>query len=177
MAAIKAISNENAKVQQFQAGDLKNFTEAVNSLFSYCAAVLGLPTRYAGQQTVNPAAEGAIKADESRLVARVLDKNRFDGDSWAWVMGLEERFRTGEWGARNSIRTDWFDPGTATRAELSDSLVKLRSVNAISIEGIWDELGWDQARKDQERSRLDAEAANDPIVKALGTPDGVPAGA
>lgn len=180
MTAIKALQNPDARVQQFQAGDLKNFTEAVNNMFAWCAAVLGLPTRYAGQQSVNPAAEGAIRADESRLVARVDDKNRFDGDSWAWVMGLEERFRTGDWGARNAIRTLWFDPGTPTYSQRADALVKLRSQGAISIEGMWDELGWDEARKSQERGRLDRESTNDPILNAAralttGAPAAVPA--
>jgi hypothetical protein len=72
---IKALTNENARVQQFQAGDLKNFTESVNNMFAWCAAVLGLPTRYAGQQTVNPATEGAINADESRLIRNVERMN------------------------------------------------------------------------------------------------------
>ena len=164
--AIRATENKDAKFGQWSASDLKNFYDAVNNMLAWCASVLGLPTRYAGQQSVNPAAEGAIRADESRLVQNVDWMNTFDGDSWAWVMGLEERFRTGEWGARNSIRTLWHDPGTPTVAQRTDSLVKLRQVGAISIEGMWDELGWDEARKAQEKGRLDSEA-NDPTLAAL----------
>jgi hypothetical protein len=90
ITAIKATSNSDAKFGQFEAAQLSNFFETVNNVFAWCAAVLGLPTRYAGQQTVNPAAEGAIRADESRLIGRVERMNRFDGDSWSWVMGLED---------------------------------------------------------------------------------------
>lgn len=157
--AIRAISNEKAQFGEWKAGDLKNFTETVDSMLAWCAVELGLPTRYVGQRTANPAAEGAIKADESRLIIRTQDKNRHDGDSWAWVMGLEERFRTGKWGERNSIRTLWHDPATQTTAEIADAATKYRSQGAISIEGMWDMLGWDEARKDQERARLDAEMA------------------
>lgn len=172
--AIKALANADARVQNIAPGDLENFTDAVNNLLAWCASVLGLPTRYAGQQSVNPAAEGAIRADESRLVGRTDRMNRHAGDCWAWVMGLEERFRTGEWGERNSIRTLWFDPGTQAYSQLADGVVKLRQVGALSVEGMWDELGWDEARKTLERSRLDAEATTDPVInaaRALGVGD------
>ena len=135
-------------------------------MLAWCAAVLGLPTRYAGQQSVNPATEGAIRADESRLIANVEWMNTFDGDAWAWVMGLEERFRTGRWGDPNAIRTLWHDPGTPTYSQKADGLTKLRQVGAMSIEGMWDELGWDEARKRQEKARLDAEAT-DPVLSQM----------
>ena len=164
LTKIKALTNENARVQQFQAGDLKNFTDAVNNMFAWCAAVLGLPTRYAGQQTVNPATEGAINADESRLIRNVERMNDHDGDSWAWVMGLEERFRTGEWGQPNSIRAVYDNPATPTISQIGDAAMKMRADRVLSREGVWDMLGWDEARKKQERDRLDAEMANDPLL-------------
>lgn len=159
MTAIRALEKEGAKVQQVQGADLENFNKAINNMLAWCAAVLGLPTRYAGQQTVNPAAEGAIRADESRLIKNVERMNAFDGDAWAWVMGLEERFRTSEWGVRNSIRTLWYDPATPTNAQTADAAVKLRLSGTLSVEGVWDMLGWDEARKSQEKGRLAQEQA------------------
>jgi hypothetical protein len=50
--------------------------------------------------------------------------------------------------------------------------MKMRAARVISREGVWDMLGWDEARKKQERDRLDAEAANDPVVNALMTGGG-----
>jgi Phage portal protein, SPP1 Gp6-like len=164
--AIKATANPQASFGQFQASDLKNFHESINEMMANCASVLGLPTRFMGQQSVNPAAEGAIRADEARLITNVEWKNTFDGDSWAWVMGLEERFRTGEWGAPNSIRTDWFNAGTPTYSQRADAVVKVRQVGAISIEGMWDEFGWDEARKSQERARLEKER-DDPFLAGI----------
>lgn len=168
LTALRALENEEADVKQVSGADLSNFTGAVNEMLAWCATELGLPTRYAGQQTVNPAAEGAIRADEARLVVRVQSKNAMDGDCWSWVMGLEERFRTGEWGAGNNIRVRWHDPGTSTYSQLIDGLVKQRQVSAISVEGMWDEMGWDDARKRLERNRLNAEreAGIDPYLSA-----------
>lgn len=169
ITAIKATANKDAKFGQFEAAQLSNFYETVNSIFAWCAAILGLPTRYAGQQTANPAAEGAIRADEARLIGRVELMNRFDGDSWAWVMGLEERFRTGDWGDPNSIRVLWQDPATPTVSQIGDVAVKFRQVGAISLEGMWDMLGWDEPRKKQERNRLAAEA-EDPFLASIMRP-------
>ena len=166
MTKIKALTNKEARVQQFQAGDLKNFTDAVNNMFAWCAAVLGLPTRYAGQQTVNPATEGAINADESRLIRNVERMNSHDADSWSWTMGLEERFRTGEWGASNSIRAIYHNPATPTFSQIADGAMKMRAEKVLSVEGVWDMFGWDEARKAQERERLRVEAASDPILAA-----------
>lgn len=166
MTLIQATSNPDAKFGQFSAASLDNFHNTVNNIFAWCAAILGLPTRYAGQQTVNPATEGAIRADESRLIGRVEKMNRFDGDSWAWVMGLEERLRTGDWGDRNSVRVLWQDPATPTLSQIADSASKLRANGDISREGMWDMLGWDEPRKAQERARLLAESS-DPMMSRI----------
>ena len=164
--AIKATANQNAKFGQFTASSLDNFHASVNNMLAWCASVLGLPTRYAGQQSVNPAAEGAIRADESRLVKNVEGMNANDGDAWAWVMALYERFRTGEWLQSNEVRTLWENPATPTLSERADAMMKLNSQGLISREGVWDELGWDEARKDRERAYLAAEA-QDPAIERI----------
>lgn len=164
MTAIMATGNKDASFGSFTAADLANFHKAVDALLSWCAAELGLPLRFLGQQSVNPASEGAIIADESRLVRNVERKNLFDGDSWSWVMGLWERFRTGEWPKGNPIRTIWFDPATPTQSQIADRVVKFKGANILSREGSWDEMGWDDARKDRERAYFAAEA-NDPLLQ------------
>ena len=164
--ALMATANKDAKFGQFTASDLKNFHDSVNNMLAWCAAELGLPTRYAGQQSVNPAAEGAIRADESRLIANVEDMNAFDGDSWCWVMGLHERIRTREWLPNNSVRALWHDPATPTMAERGDYLTKMYSQGLMSREGVWDDMGWDEPRKDRERGYLALEAS-DPLIDRI----------
>ena len=115
---------------------------------------------------MNPAAEGAIRADESRLIKNVEMMNALDGDSWAWVMALYERFRTNEWVPGTSIRAIWEDPATPTRAERADAITKFYAQGLLSREGAWDEMGWDEARKDRERAYFAAEA-EDPLIAGL----------
>lgn len=162
MTVIMSTANKDAKFGNFDVADLANFHKAVDALLSWCAAELGLPLRFMGQEAVNPASEGAIKADESRLVKNVEIKNRFDGDSWSWVMGLWERFRTGSWPQANTIRALWFDPSTPTESQIADKVLKLKAAGVLSREGSWDELGWDEARKARERAYFEAEGLNDP---------------
>lgn len=159
-SAIMATGNSDAKFGQFSASDLKNFHETVNHYGQLVASVTGLPTRYLGQTSVNPAAEGAIRADESRLVLNVERKQATFGDGWGWVMGLYERFRTGEWVQGNRIATEWYDAGTPTFAQRADALTKMYAggQGVLSREGVWDELGWSEARKDRERDYFTAES-------------------
>ncbi len=164
MTAIMTAVSPEAKFGSYAAADLANFHKAVDALLSWCAAELGLPLRFMGQQTVNPASEGAIKADESRLIRNTEKKNRSDGDSWSWTMGLWDYFRTGKKPAGNSIRALWFNPATPTESQLGDYVLKLRSQGILSREGAWDEMGWDEPRKDRERAYFATEEAADPML-------------
>lgn len=167
MTAMHVADKHEARFGQFAASDLKNFETVITILSQQVSALTGLPMRYFGQNPANPAAEGAIRADESRLVKNVERKNRDFGDAWGWVMGLYERFRTGSWPAANRIRTEWHDPGTPTFAQKADALQKLSGGAAlISREGVWDELGWGEARKDRERGYFRAE-----LDEQWGAPD------
>lgn len=168
MGAIWASGNKDAKFGQFDGADLKNFHDTIKMQAANVSSVTGLPLRYLGQNSVNPAAEGAIRADESRLVLNVEDKNSTIGDGWAWVQGIVERFRTGKWPLANQIKTEWFDPGTPTFAQKADALTKLHGGGPVlSREGVWDELGFSEARKAKERAYWDAENS-DPYLQDLG---------
>ena len=156
--AMMAHADKDVKAGQFEAADLKNFTDTINHYGSLVASVTGLPMRYFTNSTVNPAAEGAIRAEESRLVKNVERKQTDNGDCWGWVMGLSERFRTGKWLDANQIRTEWHDAGTPTVGQKTDAIQKLNGGKAVlSREGSWDELGWSEARKAREREYFEKE--------------------
>lgn len=168
MTAMRATADPDAKFGTFTPGNLDNFNAAVNNMLAWCGMQLGLPTRYMGQSTVNPAAEGAIVADEIRLIRNVERMNRVDGDSWSWVMSLTEWFTTGVEPARNSIRAIWHNPATPTYSQRADAVVKLRSgpLPLVSRKGAWDEMGWSEERKTREEQYL-AEEAADPLTAAF----------
>ena len=161
--AIWAFSNPDAKVGQLPGADVSGFVDTITMLAEQASALTGLPMRYFGKNPANPASEGAISADESRLVKNVERKNREAGTAWGWVMGLYERFRTGEWVEGGRIGVEPHDPGTPTLAQKTDALQKLHGSGIISREGVWDELGWSPERKERERAYLAAEAS-DPVM-------------
>lgn len=158
-SAIWANANKDAKVGQFTASDLSNFHKTIEHYGSLLTGIYGLPPRYVGLSSVNPAAEGAIRAEEARLILNVERKSALAGDGWGWVMGLSERFRTGEWVSGSRIKTDWFDPGTPTYAQRADALTKMyaNGQGVLSREGVWEELGWSETRMDRERDRFASE--------------------
>lgn len=158
--AIWANANKDAKVGQFAASDLSNFHATVNHYGQLVSGITGLPIRYFGQNSANPPTEGAIVADESRLIQNVESKNADDGDAWGWVMGLYQRFRTGEWVNGSQIKTEWYNPATPTQAQTADAVTKMyaNGQGLISRESGWDELGWSEPKKKREWERLERES-------------------
>jgi len=160
-----ASANKDATIGQLQASDLKNFETTFNLYAHAVASVTGMPVRYFGQNPANPAAEGAIIADEIRLIKNVERNNTETGDRWSDIAALWWRFKTGEW-PTGPIATDWHNPATPTFAQKADALQKLAGGKPlISREGAWHELGWSEARKQRERDWFDAEA-RDPQIEA-----------
>lgn len=166
-SGIWANQNKDAKVGQFAASDLSNFNGVIEMLAQQVSMATGLPVRYFGQNPANPASEGAINADESRMVKNAERKQRDFGDCWGWVMALYHRFQTGDWIDGNRIKVEWHNAGTPTDAQKADQIQKLNGGNPVlSREGSWDEMGWNEARKERERRYFESEA-DDPVLARL----------
>lgn len=168
--AIKILTNKDAKWTQFMAADLKNFDTAVNIYGKQAAVSYGFPASKFGITSTNPASEGSIRADENDLVNYAEEKNASEAAELGWVGALAYEYATGDPVEGNRVRTDHFDPGTPTFSQRADALTKMRAVGGISREGMWDELGWSEARKAKERAYFAAEAAEaaaDPYLASL----------
>lgn len=166
--AIMATANKDAKFGQFEASDLKNFTETIRFYEERVARVSRMPLFQIGPSTGNPPSGDGIRAAEAGHVQLAEEKCLQFGDSWGWVMGLYERFRTGEWVNGNAVETVWHDPATPTVAARADAIVKLTGGKPVlSIEGAWDEMGWTEARKNTERERMAAEASDPEMERIL----------
>lgn len=166
-----ASANPDAKLGQLDAANLKNFHDTVNHYGQLASSVTGFPVKYFGQFTSNPAAEGAIRADEAQMVKAIERKNANVGNALGWAFGIAERLITGSWPDSNRIQVEWHDPGTPTFAQKADALQKLAGgVPILSREGAWDELGWSDARKDREREYFKQESG-DPYLGLMNAKD------
>lgn len=157
---IFATEQKDAKFGTYPAADLSGFHDTVKLYGQLAASVTGYPAKYFGNFTTNPPAEGAIKAEEARLVKTVELSCREVGTTLGWACELAERFTNGDWPERNRVKVEWHDPATPTVAQRADAIQKLAGgTRILSREGAWDELGWSEARKARERDNFQREQA------------------
>lgn len=157
--SVWANPNKDVKAGQFPSADLKNFHETVELYGKLAASLTGFPSRYFGLHTTNPPAEGAIRAEESQLVKKAERKNGESGATLGAALAFAGGLITGKLIHPGLVNLRWHDPATPTFAQRADALQKLAGgIAIISREGAWDELGWDDARKEQERNYFEQQA-------------------
>lgn len=171
--AVWALQNNDAKVGQFDAADLKNFETIVNHYANLASGVSGLPTRFYGQYTTNPPTEGSIVADETRLIMNAYRKHRTLGGSWELGNRFVRRIIDGVWRPELArMETVWRNPETPTRAQQADAVTKLASVQVngkylMPLEMAREELGWSRAKRERARQYDEESAESDPAVTAV----------
>jgi hypothetical protein len=190
-SSVWALMNDQAKVGQFEAANLSNFTNIVEHYAGLVSSVSGLPVRYFGQNTANPPSEGSINADESRLIKRAERRERAWGGSWEQGMRLVRRIQEGDWNpALASMETMWRDPSTPTRAQTADAVMKLASTEVggipiLPLEMAREEIGWSPVKRERARlldvqyqaaqAKAQAEAVAQQQALAAATPGSTPA--
>ncbi|MEU1240055.1 phage portal protein [Micromonospora parva] len=169
--AVWALKNPDAKIGSLSAADLTNFSGIVNHYAALVSGVTGLPMRYLGQATTNPPSAEGILADESRLIKQVEDFEVGAEATWERVQEIAVRIRDGVWDPRmKQLETKWRSAATPTRAQASDSAVKLVGGGILPVEAAWEDMGYSPARRAKLKALRDAERASDPsleIARAL----------
>lgn len=164
-----ALENEDAKVHQFSAADLGNFEKILSVYAAKLSSVTGLPLRYFGINQANPASEGAIVADESRVIKRAERRHRSWGGSWEEGARVIKLFRDGAIpDSYYELECIWRDPATPTEAQLADAVVKKVQAGILPIEAAWEELGYSQTRIEALRKMREADLqATDVLARQL----------
>lgn len=163
LGAFLKLTDKDAKVMQLDGASLSNFHDTIKMLAEQASTVTGMPVRMMGQNSTNPPAEGAIRADEARLVKQVERLNSQVGAAWAWALGISERIRTGEWNADGQIHVVWQNPATPTVAQRADYLQKATGGQPwLSVRGAMHEMGMSQAQIDREFQWMEHEQQGSP---------------
>lgn len=168
---ILALGDPEAKVGQFTAADLRNFTEVINAYARMVSALSGLPPHFLGLVSENPASADAIRSAEARLVKRAERRIRAFSGAWEQVMRLAMMLVDGQLPA-DSMRLEatWRDPSTPTFAAKADAVAKLVAAGILPPSFAWEELGYTA----EQRRKLAEASGDDPLTRLLATVDSTP---
>jgi hypothetical protein len=158
------LDDENAKIDEWAAADLSNYTKVIELAVQHIAAQTKTPPDYLLGQMANLSGE-ALTAAERGLVSAVVERqNAFQG-------GIRELMRLGHIAAGDPAAAEaitrgtvvWKDPQYRTEGEHVDALMKMKSLG-VPDEVIWERIpGVDQT----EIERWKALQA-DQVSRALG---------
>ncbi|MGH3760261.1 phage portal protein [Actinophytocola sp.] len=163
---ILALGDPDAKVGQFTAADLRNFTETLNAYARLVSALSGLPPHFLGLVSENPASADAIRSAEARLVKRAERRTRAFSGAWEQAMRLGMRIVDGELPAEATrLEAVWRDPSTPTYAAKADAVSKLVAAGILPVSVAWEELGYTP----EQRRKLAEASGDDPLSRLMAT--------
>lgn len=142
MSRLLTISDPAAKLAEFTAAQLQNFTTGLNSVTRQAAAVLGIPQSVFGVASdANPASGDAQRQDDARMIRRAEQLTRGFEPGWlglwsflAWAGGFPDV----------TIVIRWVDPALPNLASRADAVLKLAAVRTEDGRPLYD---WRELRE------------------------------
>lgn len=121
-----------AGIDEMGTASLDNFATAIRLLVNQVAAISGMPPYYVNSDVANPTSADAIRSAESRITARVIERQRWWGPSYVDLMRLVQLVRDGFTDPRlERMTTLWVDPAPASIGQEADAVAKLIGANVI----------------------------------------------
>lgn len=140
LSKLLMFTDSNAKIDQFQAADLSNYTTLLEPLVHHFAGQTRTPPQYLLGQMVNVSGDALIAA-ESGLVARTTEKHTPFGEGHEETMRLAAKSMGKQGSGDAQAETIWSDPQFRNFGQLVDGLVKLRGLN-IPDKILWERAGF-----------------------------------
>lgn len=163
-----ADTSPDAAFGAFPATDLKNYIAAIEEDVQHIAVQTRTPRHYFLQQGQSPSGD-AIKSAEAGLVAKVNEKQRIYGRSFAEVIRLRNVLGGNE-GAK-PVEVIWADPEFRTLAELSDAVIKQHQVGLLPIRSAREKLQYSPSEIDRMEQLDEQEALVRDTQAALEAPE------
>lgn len=131
-----------AAISEMTTASLANFDTAIRLLVSQLAAISGLPPYYVSSDAQNPTSADAIRASESRITARVIERQRWWGPAYAELMRLIQLAQDGYADPRlDRIEVLWVDPEPSSIGQEADALSKLLGAGILDRRAALESLG------------------------------------
>ncbi|WP_431911737.1 phage portal protein [Nonomuraea jabiensis] len=127
---ILTLDNPDAKWGQFEAADLSNYVTLIDMLVQHMASQSRVPFHYfLLNGGVAPSGE-SITAAEAGLVAKARERMLHFGESWEEALRLAFKVE-GDMSKAEAYSAEviWEDPEYRSKAQLADSLLKMKELN------------------------------------------------
>ena len=173
MSRVLTLSDPAAKMAEFTAAQLQNFTTGLNSITRLAAAELGIPQEVFGVASdANPASGDSQRQSDARLIRRAEQLTR--GFEPGWI-GLWEYLALLE-GFNVTVVIRWVDPSLPNLASRADAVLKLATVQTPDGRPLYD---WQELRQMLGDSADDIQAAQnrfeiEGIKRLIQNPNGAP---
>jgi hypothetical protein len=170
------IESADAKIAEWTASDLANYTNVLEVAVGHIAAQTRTPQHYLVGKMANLSGDALIAA-ETGLVKRCQEKQLWFGQALREVFQLIA-LAQGNTGKARAIRSGtvlWADTESRDRAQLADSLVKLKSIG-FPFQWLAVQYGLTPPEVADLIEMREREAMLDPVTSLLGgKPDAPPA--
>jgi hypothetical protein len=159
-----AVEDVDAQFGDFAETNLDPIRNAIADDVKMLVQLTGLPPHYIAGDLVNASAD-AITAAESRLVAKVRNRQVGFGESWEQVMRLAFAWMGDPTRIGPDAEVLWKDPERKSMAQLADAAVKAKEADVP-----WRQRMRDLGYTPQEIERMAAERAEDAALVAAFAP-------
>lgn len=165
---IMFFESPDAKVSNWSAADLENYTKVIETAVGHIAAQTRTPQHYLVGKMANLSAE-ALKAAETGLVSTVREKQLYLGEAVREIARLIALVQ-GDEARADGMRTAsvvWKDPESRSDAELADSLGKLAQMLHVPDKILWRRYGFtdDEIREMEQMQDEQAQRELDMLIK------------
>jgi hypothetical protein len=157
---------EGARFGQIQAGDLSQFTDAVNVIVQQIIAVTALTPGALGVLSAQPPSADALRAQELSLVSKVEQRQRMFGRSWERTLKLGIAAETGRDPRSVDVRVAWRPADQSSLAQASDATTKLFAAGLLPQSSALRLLGFSDEQIDQIRQDM----TDDTVAQKRGDP-------
>jgi hypothetical protein len=171
----RGAGSEETKFGQFDAAPLDPYSMAKQEDVKDIAARTRTPSQYLLGEMVNISAE-ALKAAESGLVAKVLQRREPFGDAFEEAVRLCFRLDRDSRADATTMETVWRNPEFRTEGQLMDALSKARQTLNVPLEALWERWGATPTEIGRWKEMLAEEASLDVINSLVKLADEPPAG-
>lgn len=154
--------NPEARFGEFSETNLAGYISSVEADIQHLAAISRTPPHYLlGQSGAFPSGE-SLKSTETGLVAKASQRAVVFGEGWEEVMRLAFKIIGSPKAKVTDAETIWRNPESRTLGELTDSLLKMRSLGAPQ-EALWVDYGLSPQKIAQWKAWAAEEAINGPL--------------